>query len=90
MQVMLDRTGRAYTNNLLDTVEIEEFIGIDTNRGHTHAMSHKTDTFSFVETCETKHTTNIIKLDGIIKEVLRHKFYTQRIAGYNHSLGDVA
>ena len=33
---------------------------------------------------------DVVKLDGIIEEVLRHKFHTQRIARHNHCLGDVA
>ena len=53
-------------------------------------MAHHADATALMGAREAEHTAHIIKLHWVLQEILRHKLGTQRVAGHNDGLGDVA
>ena len=86
----MDGTGRAYTDNGLHIVEVEQFVGVNADGGHAHAVAHHAHPLAVVRAGETEHAAHIVELYGILKKFLCHEFGPERITGHNHGLGNLA
>ena len=90
MQVVVDRTSRSHTDDCLHAIEVIELIGVDADRGHTHAVSHHTYSLSLIGTCKAQHATHLVETYCIVEEFLGHQLHSQRVTRHNHRLGDFA
>ena len=52
-------------------------------------MPHHTDTLTIVGARETKHTTHVVELHWIVKEILCHELGAQGVACHDDRLGYV-
>ena len=85
VNMILDRAGRAHTDDVFHTEEIKQLMGIDADGRHTHAGSHNGHLNTLVIAGVAVDTTNVVHQHGIFQKVFSNKLRTQGITGHQHS-----
>jgi len=80
MNIFGDRSCRAYTDQFLYSVSLDELVGVNSDRRASHSRSHDGNRFITVKSGITEHISCGIKLSCSCKEILSDKFCTERIA----------
>ena len=88
VHMILDGTGGAHTDDVLDTKEVEQLMGIDADGGHAHAGGHDGDLHTLIVAGVALNTTDVVHQNGVLQEILCNKLGTQRIAGHQNSLAE--
>ena len=86
VDVLLDGTGTAYSDDVFHIKEVEQFVGINADCRHTHTGSHNRNLHALIVTGVTIDTPDVVHQNRVLQEVLCNKLGTQRITGHQNSL----
>ena len=81
---------RANTDSLLHIVKMEQLIGINPDRGHSHAATHNGDALALPGTGKCQHVADGVHADRVLQERFRYEFRPQRVSGHQHGRRDFA
>ena len=90
VDVHLPRAARAYADDRVHVIEIEQLIGVDSDRRDSHTVSHDGHFLAFVCTRERKHTADVVYLYRVLQKALCHQLGAQRVACHDHCLCNLA
>ena len=89
VNILLNGTGRAYPDDVLHAVAVEQLVGVDADGGHTHAGGHDGDLHAFVGAGVALNAPAVVDQHRIFQESFRDELGAQRIAGHEHGFAEV-
>ena len=90
LNVLAHSACRADTHDILNAEELEELVGIDADRGHTHTGCHYRNGNTLPEAGVALNTTNVVNELCIGEEGLCDELCSEGVAGHKHGLGEIA
>ena len=84
--VLLYRSACSHTNGFLYSIETEQFVYINWNRGLSHSSSLDGDLLSIVGSCKAIHSTYFIVAVDVLEESLCNKLGPKRVTGKQYCL----
>ena len=79
MDIFRNCSGRAYTDQRLNTVSFDQFMRINSDRRTAHSCSHDRNRFVAVKSGVAEHISCSIELFRTGKEIFSYKFCAERI-----------
>ena len=79
MDIFRNCSGRAYTDQCLNTVSFDQFMRINSDRRTAHSCSHDRNRFVAVKSGVAEHISCSIELFRTGKEIFSYKFCAERI-----------
>ena len=89
MQVFVERTARAYADNVFDVVKIVQFIRINADCGLSHTGSHNRHSLALVIAGVAVDASYVVDQSGVFKKIFRNKFGAKRIARHKNGICEI-
>ena len=86
VDILLDGTSAAHTDDVFHIKEVEQLVGINADCRHTHTGSHDRNLHALIVTGVTIDTADVVHQNRVLQEVLCNKLGTQRITRHQNSL----
>ena len=65
-------------------IEVEQLIGVDADRGNTHAMALDRHAFALIGAGVAQHAAHLVIERGVFQIAFSHQLGAQGVAGHNH------
>ncbi len=90
LHILLESAGAADPDNVVDIIEIEELIGVDSHRGHAHAAAHNGDLLALIGAGIAQHVSDRVEANRILQIVLCDILRAKGIARHQYGFCDIS